>query len=1186
MYIKTYTPPWYSLANKQALLMRTSILVLLLVVSATGMARSGNRQDLSKIIISLDLKNATLKQAFKKIESITRLAFTYRTADVAEFENINYSASNAPVSNILQHLLQHTGLKYDQVNSNIIIKKIRKNDQAAVMTLAEKMPFDGGIRGRVTDENGAPLANASVQVVGTDKGTAANENGEFVLSGLKAGKYKLQISAVGFTTQIRDITIKDDESLEVTVALKGGSGKLEEVIVTALGITRKERSVGYSTQEIKGDNLTIAKEQNVIGSLGGKIAGVQLSGSSGASMGGTQKIQIRGTNFLTGGGEPLIVVDNTPISNSNYAGRNGRDYGNLAQDINPDDIESINVLKGPAASALYGLRGQFGVILITTRKGKNTQKPVVNFSSAYSIEKAGNFMPLQNIYGAGSTLNFPTININGVPTKYVDGEWDESWGPKMDGTPVRHQFSFYPGDPDFGKETPFVPQPDNIKDYFETGHTWNNSISFAGGGQNTSFRLSYNNTDIKGIEPNTWLKRNNLSFNGSLNVTPSLVISTSLNYANNKGQRPAQGYQSLGSRNMNQWFQRNLDMNKLKQYKYADGTFYQWNVGAPNSQGVYTGRTSPIDWNNPYFDAYENTFHDARDRFFGNIGVSYTILPGLKVNGFVRQDGFVQNLDGRNAEGGRGVPSFWIGKYESKEMNYEFLAQYNKEFGRISLGANLGGNIMTQRYSYLRQETVGGFVSPGFYNIANSLDRPRVSNVLRRKEVRSAYGAITLGLDNIYFIDVSLRRDISSALPENNNAYLYPSASASVVFSELLKLAPISYGKLRASFAQAGSDIDIYQTTNSFALREPYGTNFPMYVPDTLRNPDLKPSLGTAYEAGLDMRFLQDRIGFSFTWYYQQNENAVMNLDVSGVSGFSKYVINAGNIQNRGIELTVSGTPLRMANLNWTSSFNIARNKNKIKELYPGINSLILDQNRYSSVDMFLLANVNQSFGSLVGNAYMRDSATGKILLDASNMPMYVTNHNFGTVLPKFTGGWQNTVTWKNFDLSAIIDFQSGGQFFSWTKMLAVKSGQAAETAAMNENGKNIRDPLADGGGIKITGISNASKQEVTVFVNARNYYRNVIGTRIYEEWLFDASYIRMREIRVGYTFTKANMAKLPVKSINLAFITRNPFMIWQKAPKGLNPAELATGASSLNWLETGQLATTRSFGVNLNVSF
>jgi TonB-linked SusC/RagA family outer membrane protein len=1177
--------PHLLLKNK-ALLMRISILAILLTFSGLLMARSGNGQDLNKIIISIDLKNASLKEAIKKIESLTQLAFTYRTADVAEVDHINYQVNNAPVTHILEDLLQHTGLKYDQVNGNIVIKKVKKQEQADEFAVTTDVLYDGGVRGRVTDATGAPLANASIVLIGTDKGTAANKDGVFNLTGLKAGRYKLQVSAVGFTTQITDITIKDNESLEVTISLQEGTGKLEEVIVTALGISRKERSVGYSTQEIKGDNLTVAKEQNAIGSLAGKIAGVQFSGSSAASMGGTQKIQIRGTNFLTGGGEPLIVVDNTPISNNNYAGRNGRDYGNLAQDINPDDIESINVLKGPAASALYGLRGQFGVIMITTRKGRNAQKPVVNFSSAFSIEKAGNFLPLQNTYGAGSSLSFPTIKINGVDTKYVDGEWDESWGPKMDGTPVRHQYSFYPADPDFGKETPFVPHPDNIKNYFETGHTWNNSISFAGGGQNTSFRLSYNNTDVKGIEPNTWLKRNNLSFSGSLNVTPGLVVSTSLNYANNKGQRPSQGYQSLGSRNMYQWFQRNLDMNKLKQYKYADGTFYQWNVSAPNSQGVYTGLTKPIDWNNPYFDAYENPSHDSRDRFFGNIGVSYTILPGLKVNGFVRRDGYIQNLDGKNAEGGRGTPSFWIGKYEATEMNYEFLAQYNKEFGKLSFGANLGGNIMTQRNTFLREETVGGLVTPGFYNIINSLERPNVINSLTRKEVRSAYGSVSLGWNNTYYIDGTLRRDISSALPEANNAYLYPSVSASMVFSELLKVAPITYGKIRASFAQAGSDIPVYLTSNSYNLGTPYNTDFPMSVQDTLKNANLKPSLGTAYEAGLDMRFLQDRIGFNFTWYHQTNQNAVITVDVPGVSGYTNYVINAGNIQNKGVEFTLSGTPIRSKDVTWTSSFNIAHNENKIKEIYPGINSIILDQNRYASVDMFLMANLGQAFGSLVGNGYMRDSATGKILLDASNMPMWETNHNFGSVLPKFTGGWQNTITWKGFDLSAVIDFQSGGRFFSWTKMLAVKSGQAAETAAMNDNGKNIRDPLTDGGGIKVTGISSSSKQEVTAYVNARSYYRNTLGNKIYEEWLYDASYIRMREIRVGYTFSKAHYSKLPAKSINVAFITRNPFMISQKAPKGLNPAELATGASSLNWLETGQLATARSFGVNLNVSF
>ena len=1164
--------------------MRAFFLGILLVSGGLLAARDSSGQDLDKMTLSIQLKNVSLKHALRKIETLTNLPFTYKTNDIAGYNNINYQGRDIPVSRVLDALLRNTGLEYEQVSSNIIIKKIK------VVPLVQVQPeanivFDGGIRGRVTTVTGEPLSNATITVEGTNRAVAADNSGEFTLTGLKAGSYKIKVSAVGFETFTRDIRVSDNETATFTFVMHQGNNKLDEVVVTALGITRKERSVGYSTQQISGSNLTVAKEQNVIGSLGGKIAGVQVSGSSAASMGGTQKIQIRGVNSVTGDGEPLIVVDNTPISNTNYANKNGRDYGNLAQDINPEDIESVNVLKGPAASALYGLRGQFGVILITTKKGSRNSKPSVVFSSAASIEKAGNFMPLQNTYGAGFSLDFETVPINGVDTKYVDGSWDESWGPKMDGTPVRHQYSFYRADPDFGKATPFVPHPDNIKEYFVTGRTLNNSLSLTGGGQNTTFRLSYNNTDITGIEPNTYLKRNNLSFSGSLNITPALVATVNLNYAQNKGQRPSQGYQSLGSRNMYQWFQRNLDMKKLKQYKYPDGTFYQWNVGDPSAEGVYTDAT-PIDWNNPYFDAYENPAHDGRDRSFGDVGLRWTVIPGLSVSGFVRQDGFTQNLDGRNAPGGRGTPSFWIGKYQSREMNYEFLAQYNKEFGDISLNANLGGNILTQRYDYLQEETQGGFVTPGFYNIANSLERPSVINFLRKKEVRSAYASVTLGYKNIYFLDASLRNDISSTLPQDNNSYLYPSVSASMVFSELLKWRPLSYGKLRLSFAQAGSDIPPYLTTGYFNLGQPYNGSFPMEVPDTLNNPNLKPSLGTAYEAGLDMKFLQGRIGFSTTYYHQNNKDAVLPLDVSGASGYTTSVINAGNIENHGIEFTINATPVISKRFSWTSTINISHNTSMVKALYPGLHTYQLDNNRYASVDMYLLAKEGEPFGTIVGNGYKRDQKTGKILLDAANLPMYESGHELGNVLPKYTGGWQNTVTWKNFDLSAAVDFQDGGRFISWTKMLAVKSGQAAETAAMNDKGKNIRDDIAAGGGVKVSGISSVTGQPVTAYVKARDYYRKSIGSKVYEAWTEDASYIRLREARLGYTFSRTNIPSLPFRSMNLAFIARNVWMIWQKAPKGVNPAELATGASTLNWLETGQLATARSYGLNLTISF
>lgn len=1036
------------------------------------------------------------------------------------------------------------------------------------------------ITGKVSAaESGTPLPGVTIQVKGTNEGTTTDAQGNYRIT-VQQADAQLIFRFIGYLA----VEMPVAGQAVLNVPLKSDTRNLEQVVVTALGIVRKERSVGYATQQVKGENLTLTKEQNVIGSLSGKIAGVQVTGSSGASMGGTQKIKIRGANSISGADQPLIVIDGTPVSNSNFsAERNGPDLGNLAQDINPDDIAAISVLKGPAASALYGLRGQFGVVMITTKKGarKGDKKVSVDFSSAFSLEKAGNFMPLQNVYGGGGSQTFSTINVNGVQQPFVSGT-DESWGPKMDGRPVRHMYSWFPADPDYGKLTPFSPHPNNIKDFYRTGSTFNNNISVSGGGENSSFRLSYNHTRVEGVEPNTWLRRNNLGFNGSLNITPSLQVSTSLNYANNNAQRPSQGYYE-GSRNFVQWFQRSLDMNKLRQYKYDDGRFYHWNLSDPTQPGFLA---SVSDWNNPYFEAYENPAHDSRDRFFGNVGLTYDPLPGLKLSGFIRGDMYVQQLDKREAAGGRRLNSYSTGKYQNKEMNYEFLAQYNREWGDVSLNANLGANLLTQRYSYLSAATQGGLSVPNFFNISASKERPVITDYLRRKEIYSYFGSATVGYKDIYYLDATLRNDRSSTLPKDNNSYWYASGAASIVFSELLQWKPLSFGKLRVSLAQAGSDLDAYRISQTYNLRAPIGNTYPMSVPDTLNNPDIKPAIGTSFETGVELRFLNNRLGLDVTYYNQQNKDQVIRLDVSGTSGFSYYWVNAGNIQNKGIEISLNAQPVKSRLLNWTTVFNISRNTSLIKSLYPGINNLILDQNTYSRVSVFLNATVNGNFGTLVGNAYQRDPKTGKILLDAQNLPMFEQNHDFGSVLPRFTGGWQNTFRIGNFDIGAMIDFQSGGRFFSWSRMLAVKSGQAAETAAMNDRGKNVRDPVAEGGGVKVNGISAATGQEVTAYVDAKAYFRSRLGTSVYEEWLYDASYIKMRELRAGYTFRKEQFKGLPFSSLNIAFIARNPFMIYQKAPKGLDPSELSAGSAPISWLETGQLITTRSFGLNLNVSF
>ena len=1037
------------------------------------------------------------------------------------------------------------------------------------------------VKGKVTaQEDGMPLPGVSIVVQGTNTGAVTDLEGNYSIS-VPNSESVLVFSFIGYTTQQKIV----GNSSEINISLSEDISQLGEVVVTALGITRDERSIGYSTQEVTGENLTYTKEQNVLGSLSGKIAGVQVTGSSGASMGGTQKIKIRGVNSISGGGEPLMVIDGTPISNSNFSGASGQDYGNLGQDVNPEDIETINVLKGPAASALYGIRGQYGVIMITTKKGKKGSDVKVELNSAIFVDKVFNLMPYQNLYGGGASQTWRTLP-NG--DKYVDMSVDESWGPKMDGTLARHVMSFYPQDPTYGQLTPFVAHPDNIKDYYQTGTNVNNGVTITGGGANSNFRISANDTRIQGIEPNTSLKRNNLGVSLGIDLTKKLKVTTNVNYAANEGRRPGQGSED-GSRYLGQWFQRSMDMNRLKDYKYEDGTFLNWNLRRPSTTTGEVTNFNPLYWANPYFLAYENYSDDNRDRFFGDVGLSYQISPELKVSGFVRSDMYTQNINSRASFGGTGVPGYSVGKYQNTEMNYEILAQYTKTWNKLSLDANVGGNIYDRNYTYLSIATVGGLSSPGFYNIDASIDRPITNSYLLRKQIKSAYAMVSLGYNNTYFVDASLRNDNSSTLPVDNNSYWYPSISTSLVFSEWIKSDIMTLGKLRLSYAQAGSDLSPYSTTSFFNVGSTYAgssTVNTLSVPANLNNPNIKPSFAHSYEAGVDFKFYEGRVGLSFTYYNQRNENQILNLDVSGASGYGSATINAGEIVNKGLELAITATPFQSDRFNWDISFNVSRNRNEVVELYPGIDVYQYGSTTYSSTSSYLNSYVGKPFGSLVGQAYQRDEATGKILLGSNNLPLYTdATHDFGTVLPDFNGGFQNVLNYKNFQLAAMIDFQAGGQFFSRSKMLAVRTGLDPLSATTNENGMNVRDPLEDGGGVKVEGISAETGEEITAFVDAKAYY-GVVARRIYEDWLYDASFIRLREVSLSYNFNKGQYAKLPVENVRVALVGRNLAMLFQNAPKGINPAELSTGSQAIGWYESGQLPSVRSFGFNLNVTF
>jgi hypothetical protein len=443
-----------------------------------------------------------------------------------------------------------------------------------------------------------------------------------------------------------------------------------------------------------------------------------------------------------------------------------------------------------------------------------------------------------------------------------------------------------------------------------------------------------------------------------------------------------------------------------------------------------------------------------------------------------------------------------------------------------------------------------------------------------------------MGFRDTYFIDASIRNDVSSALPDKNNSYWYPSVSGAFVFSELINWGPLSLGKLRASYAQAGSDLDPYLISPSYEVDDSYGGTVNLTVPNTLVNPDIKPSFAHSYEAGIDLRFFNGRLGLDLTYYEQKNKDQIIPLTVSGTSGYNSVYINAGLIENKGIEITLSAVPLKTKDFSWNTSFNYNRNRNMVVELHPDLDVYPHYSNRYASVNAFLNSYEGKSFGSFVGTAYQRDEATGKILLGTNNLPLYTdATHDFGTVLPDFTGGFQNVFRYKNFNLSAMIDFQSGGQFFSRSKSLALRTGLDPATVAINDKGVQVREPVAEGGGIRVDGISQATGEEVTAYIAPATYYATV-ARRIYETNLFDASYIKLREVRLGYTFTKSTLGTLPFESISLAFILRNPAMLWQKAPEGLDPSELSSGSQAISWYETGQLNTVRSYGLNLNITF
>ncbi|MBS9525620.1 SusC/RagA family TonB-linked outer membrane protein [Litoribacter alkaliphilus] len=1030
-----------------------------------------------------------------------------------------------------------------------------------------------------SSEDGLPIPGASVIVQGTTIGTVTGMDGEFSLSVPDGGTF-LRISFVGMAP--REIEIGNRTSFDIS--LEPEISALNEVVVTALGVSRDERSIGYAVQSIQGDKLSSVREPNVVGSLAGKVAGVQVIGSSGAALGGTQNIRLRGINSL-GGGSPLFVVDGTPISNQSFSPNNdspGRDYGNLAADINPDDIESISVLKGPSAAALYGNRAANGVIIITTKKGTSKKGIGVEFNQSTTFDRVYVLPSYQNEYAGGYTQDLLTFNFNpdvhpaswssfnGQPM--LNYAADESWGPRMDGTPVRHWDSWYPGE-NFGEMRPLTPQPNNVRDFFNTGVTYNTGVALSGGDQESNFRLSLNNVSQSGVMPNSSLMKNNVSFNGSHALTDRFTAGINFNYTGTEGTgRPASGYTGRNPVNsFNQWFQRQIDMDRLSNYRAPDGSFRTWNIRAPND-------LRPLYWDNPYYEVMQNAPEDKRDRVFGNFNLGYQINDDLKITGFARTDFYNQKIEERISSGGLDLDQYSVRQIVGREDNYELLVQYNKTFGDLSVSANGGGNIRRDFYDFMYQQTVGGLAVPNFYNIEASVDRPVNQSFSSRKTVRSLYGSMSLGYQNTIFLDATLRNDWSSALPVNNNSYIYPSLSTSFVFSELMSRSDktFSYGKVRLSYAQVGSDIDAYQIANIYNVGLPYQSLPNLSVPTTFPNPTLRPALSSSYEAGVDLRFFNGRAGLDVTVYRNDNTDQIMTLTVPGSSGYTGAIVNAGNIRSEGLEVMLTGTPIQKRDFSWDVSLNFSRFRNEVVELAEGLENRLL-QSAYWG--MTLNARVGEPWGTLIGNGFTTNEAGVPVIREDGSYVM-TQNKLLGTVLPKATGGFSNTFRYNNWDLTAFTEFQLGGKFYSVTKMFNAYSGLSAETAGLNDLGNPMRDPVDQGGGIRVDGVSE-SGQPLTVYMDPYDHFSGMFG--LHERWIYDATFFKLRELRLGYTLPSSIISRTPFHTANVGIIARNLWLIHTNVD-GLDPSEFGSGANGLAYFESGQLPGVRSLGFNIRL--
>jgi len=1060
------------------------------------------------------------------------------------------------------------------------------------------------VSGTVSDASGV-LPGVSVLVKGTTSGTETDFNGKYSIK-TKVGDV-LSFSYVGY----KSVDKKVSNANTIDVVMQEDAGILDEVVITALGIKRDKKSLGYSTQEVKGDKVSGIKSQNFVNSLSGKVAGLDIKSSG--NLGGSTNVVIRGNNSIAGNNQALFVVDGVPVDNGNsnssgqQTGRGGYDYGNAASDINPDDIESINVLKGAAATALYGSRASNGVIMITTKKGTSKRGIGVTINSSITSGTADKrtLVKYQNKYGAGygpyydsADGYFNLFDVNGDGTLDLTTPFteDASYGAAFNPNLLVYQWnSIYPQLSTYQQATPWLSHREGNDPNFVWGTsiTAVNSFSLDGGNDTSAFRLGVTNLNQEGNLPNSLLKRNTISFNGSHNLSDKFKASSSFNFIKTSGKgRNGTGYDSNNvMQQFRQWFQMNVDLKEQRDAYFATGDNITWNPNGPDD-------LSPIYSDNPYWTFYENYETDTRSRFFGNLALDYEINDWLNTTGKFSFDTYSELQEERTNVGSANVSSYSRFNNNVAEYNWDFMLNFNKNLtDKLNLEGNIGVNIRRNVRNSIFASTNGGLNLRSLYSLSNSvnpINAPTEND--STSMVDGEYIRASLGYDNFAFVEGSYRTDRSSTLPKANNRYGYFSISGSLIFSQLIKGDWLNFGKLRANYAEVGSDTNPYRVFNTFGIGTPFNGNGIASNPNAQANLNLLPERQESYEIGLEMSMFDRRVGVDISYYNTQSINQITSIPLSTATGYTSAVLNAGTIENKGWEVQLNLTPLKSENFQWDITTNWAKNESLVVELLNGIKNL---QIAALQGGISINATPGQPYGTIRGSDFIYAANGGRIVNQtgsASRIGTYQrtsdSNQVIGDINPDWKAGVFNTFRYKNFSLGFLIDIQKGGNVFSLDTWYGYATGMYDWSAQNNELGNPIRDVVtgtpgnygADSGGLIVDGVApDGTKNEVRanfdIYANPYGYARAPNALHVY-----DAGYIKLREASITYNLDKETIKKTPFTSASISIIGRNLWIINKSTPYSDPEAGLSSG--NIQGYQSGAYPSIREVGASVKLQF